>query len=543
MDLRDLLPIDDLSRLCEEFTTLTGAVIAVLDLDGTILIATGWQDICTLFHRRHPVTSQRCRESDTVLAAKLREGEAYTVYRCQNGLVDVAVPIMVMGEHVGNLFTGQFFLEPPDLDAFAAQARTFGFPTNSYLEAMARVPVFSEGQVRAMMGFFTHLTHLIGDMGMARVQQDIANRELQESRVLLKAIIDTVPIRIFWKDRTSRYLGANPAFAADAGLSSPEELIGRDDYDMSWADRAEAYRADDQAVMQSGQPKLFFDEQISTARNGTIWARTSKVPLRNEAGKIIGILSIYEDITQHKAAEQLLKEKNEELLQSNGDLEQFAYISSHDLQTPLRNIVHFSQLLDRRYRGRIDKDADEFIEFIVDSGLQMSRLISDLLEYSRIPRHRRSMKPVSVALAVEHAVRNLAADIAQTEATVTIAPALPKVIAESSLLASLFQNLIGNAIKYRDPDRPLSVSVGAAPTDPGFVRLAVSDTGIGIDPAYHEKVFEIFQRLAPSSNREGTGIGLALCRRIVHQCGGEIGLDSSLGRGTTVWFTLRVQPD
>jgi len=543
MDLRDLLPIDDLSRLCEEFTTLTGAVIAVLDLDGTILIATGWQDICTRFHRRHPVTSQRCRESDTVLAAKLREGEAYNLYRCQNGLVDVAVPIMVMGQHVGNLFTGQFFLEHPDIDAFTAQAQTFGFPTDDYLEAMARVPVFSEGQVRAMMGFLTHLTHLIGDMGMARVQQDIANRELQQSRVLLKTIIDTVPIRVFWKDRMSRYLGANPAFAADAGLSSPEDLIGRDDYDMSWADRAEAYRADDQAVMQSGQPKLFFDEQISTARNGTIWARTSKVPLRNAVGKVIGILSIYEDITQHKAAEQLLKEKNEELLQSNGDLEQFAYISSHDLQTPLRNIVHFAQLLDRRYRGQIDKDADEFIQFIVDSGLQMSRLISDLLEYSRIPRHRRSMKPVSVALAVEHAVRNLAADLALAEATVTLAPALPEVIAESSLLVSLFQNLIGNAIKYRDPDRPLTVSVEATPGDPGFVRLAVSDTGIGIDPAYHEKVFEIFQRLAPSSNREGTGIGLALCRRIVHQCGGAIGLDSSLGSGTTIWFTLRVQPD
>jgi len=538
--LRDLLPLDDLRRLCEDFTALTGAVTAVLDLEGNILIATGWQDICTRFHRVNSETAIRCRESDTILAARLQSGESYTVYKCGNGLVDVAVPIVVMGEHIGNFFTGQFFFEAPDIASFQDQARAFGFPNDAYLDALSRVPIFSEAQVRAMMGFFTNLTNLICQMGLAKARQEIANRDLRESRHLLQTIIDSVPIRVFWKDTDSRYLGCNPQFAQDAGFATPEEIIGRDDFQLVWADRAELYREADHAVMESGIPKLFFDEQIQTRDGGVIWCRTSKIPLRDETGETIGVLGIFEDITQAKLAEQMLMEKNTELLRSNSDLEQFAYVSSHDLQTPLRNVIHFSQLLKRRYDGRLDSDADEFIHFIIDSGTQMSRLISDILEYSRVTSQPRSLEPIPAGEAVAKALQNLGAEIAAAGADVRVA-ALPDVIAEFSLLVSLFQNLIGNAVKYRDPARPLVVSVGAEAAEAGHVRISVADTGIGIDPAYHEKIFEIFQRLAPASALDGTGIGLAMCRRIVHRLGGTIGLDSVVGVGTTFHVTLRTE--
>ncbi|SEH34972.1 sensor histidine kinase [Magnetospirillum fulvum] len=541
MNLRDLLPLDDLRRLCEDFTALTGAVTAVLDLEGNILIATGWQDICTRFHRVNSETAIRCRESDTILAARLHSGESYTVYKCGNGLVDVAVPIVVMGEHIGNFFTGQFFFEAPDIGYFQDQARAFGFPSDAYLDALSRVPIFSEAQVRAMMGFFTNLTHLICQMGLTKARQEITNRDLRESRHLLQTIIDSVPIRVFWKDTDLRYLGCNPQFAQDAGFAMPEEIIGRDDFQLVWADRAELYREDDRVVMESGIPKLFFDEQIRTRDGGVIWCRTSKIPLRDETGETIGVLGIFEDITQHKLAEQMLMEKNTELQRSNSDLEQFAYVSSHDLQTPLRNVIHFSQLLKRRYDGRLDADADEFIRFIIDSGTQMSRLISDILEYSRVASQPRVLGPIPAGEAVAKALQNLGTEIAAAGADVRVA-ALPDVIAEFSLLVSLFQNLIGNAVKYRDPARPLVVSVGAEAAEPGHVRISVADTGIGIDPAYHEKIFEIFQRLVPASALDGTGIGLALCRRIVHRLGGTIGLDSVVGVGTTFNVTLRTEP-
>jgi ligand-binding sensor protein len=144
MNFSELVDIDELKEICESFTQLTGAATAILDLEGNILVATGWHDICTCFHRINPETALRCRESDTVLAGMLKAGEEYNVYKCKNGLVDVAVPILIAGEHVANFFTGQFFFEAPDRNYFIRQAEKFGFDQKPYLEALDRVPVFSE---------------------------------------------------------------------------------------------------------------------------------------------------------------------------------------------------------------------------------------------------------------------------------------------------------------------------------------------------------------------------------------------------------------
>ena len=165
MKFKDLVDIGVLRELCESFTTLTGAVTAILDLEGNILVATGWQRICTEFHRVNPQTASRCRQSDTILAGRLRDGETYNVYRCQNGLVDVAVPIHVGGEHVANFFTGQFFFEPPDTSCFRRQSEEFGFDESAYLAALAEAPIFTERQVRSMMDFLSRLAQMIGEMG------------------------------------------------------------------------------------------------------------------------------------------------------------------------------------------------------------------------------------------------------------------------------------------------------------------------------------------------------------------------------------------
>ena len=191
MKFADLVDIEELRGLCESFTALTGAVTAILDLEGTILVATGWHRICTQFHRINPQTASRCRQSDTILAGRLRGGETYNVYRCQNGLVDVAVPIHVSGQHVANFFTGQFFFEPPDTDYFRRQAQAFGFDERVYLEALAETPVFSERQVRSMMAFLTRLAQMIGEMGLAGLRLQEANRELQQHRERLEELVQT----------------------------------------------------------------------------------------------------------------------------------------------------------------------------------------------------------------------------------------------------------------------------------------------------------------------------------------------------------------
>ncbi|WP_254430935.1 sensor histidine kinase [Magnetospirillum sp. LM-5] len=233
-----------------------------------------------------------------------------------------------------------------------------------------------------------------------------------------------------------------------------------------------------------------------------------------------------------------LQERTHQLAQSNTDLEQFAYVASHDLQTPLRNIVGYTQLLERRYKGQMDKDADDFITFIVDNSKQMSRLINDLLEYSRVTSQAKPLLPVSARAAVDMALMHLRTDIEKTAATINVGE-LPRVIADQTRLVSLFQNLIGNAIKYRSPDRPVKIEVTAAPISPTQWRFSVADNGIGIPAQYHDKIFEIFQRLDPTAKAEGTGIGLTLCRRIVTRFGGSIWVESQPDEGSTFHFTLR----
>ncbi|ARJ67251.1 two-component sensor histidine kinase [Magnetospirillum sp. ME-1] len=233
-----------------------------------------------------------------------------------------------------------------------------------------------------------------------------------------------------------------------------------------------------------------------------------------------------------------LEDKNKALERSNADLEQFAYVASHDLQTPLRNIVSYTQLMERRYKGRLDADADDFIAFIVANTKKMNQLILDLLDYSRASRQTVVLERCSAAEAMAQALDNLRQDMDMADVEVRVG-SLPEVITLQSHLVSLFQNLVGNGIKYRSTERAPRISVAAEPMADGFWHFAVADNGIGIESQYHDKVFELFQRLDPTAVTEGTGIGLTLCRRIVERSGGKIWLDSEPGRGTTIHFTLQ----
>jgi signal transduction histidine kinase len=233
-----------------------------------------------------------------------------------------------------------------------------------------------------------------------------------------------------------------------------------------------------------------------------------------------------------------LEEQAEELARSNRDLEQFAYVASHDLQEPLRKVASFCQLLERRYAGQLDERADQYIAFAVDGAKRMQQLINDLLAFSRVGRAGPDQfRTVPLRAALDRAVLNLDAAIEQSGAVIEADP-LPEVRGEAGLLAQLFQNLLGNAVKFRGDDAPL---VRVTVTDRGDTwELAVLDNGIGVEPQYAERVFVIFQRLHPKSAYEGTGIGLAMCKRIVEHHGGRIWLEPGPDGGTAVRFTLPV---
>jgi light-regulated signal transduction histidine kinase (bacteriophytochrome) len=268
---------------------------------------------------------------------------------------------------------------------------------------------------------------------------------------------------------------------------------------------------------------------------GGIWLFFTAAPVRDSREQIVGAVEILQDITEQKRAEEALKGFADNLRRSNEDLERFAYSASHDLQEPLRTMVIFTQLLERRYREQMGADADEYISFIVDAGKRMQDLIDDLLEYSRVTTRGVELKETDAETVLNGVLANLHSSIVENGATVTHDP-LPQVMADSSQLQQVFLNLISNAIKFRREEPP-EIRISAHRLD-RMVRFSVRDNGIGIDPQYFDRIFVIFQRLHSREKYPGTGIGLALAKRIVERHGGTIWVESEPGKGSTFHFTM-----
>ncbi|WP_205697354.1 ATP-binding protein [Conexibacter sp. SYSU D00693] len=247
-------------------------------------------------------------------------------------------------------------------------------------------------------------------------------------------------------------------------------------------------------------------------------------------------------------ARAMLEAQATDLQRSNAELEQFAYVASHDLQEPLRKVASFCQMLERRYGDQLDERGRQYIDFAVDGAKRMQQLINDLLAFSRVGRVTRPHEEVSLAAVAERALSSLETVVEETGATIELADDLPTVHGDATLLALVLQNLIGNAIKFRRPDVAPVVRVTCEGRDDGHFELAVADNGIGIEEQYADRIFVIFQRLHAREAYEGTGIGLAMCRKVVEYHGGELWLDTTRdpadGPGSTFRFTLPVEtPD
>jgi light-regulated signal transduction histidine kinase (bacteriophytochrome) len=246
-------------------------------------------------------------------------------------------------------------------------------------------------------------------------------------------------------------------------------------------------------------------------------------------------IAVFDDVTERKEAETALRVAHEELKRSNAELEQFAYVASHDLQEPLRMVSSYTQLLVRRYGDRLDGDAREFTAYIVDGAARMKQLIEDLLAYSRVGTKGKEFKPVPVESALRRAIVNLRAAIEESGAAVTY-DAMPVVQGDDTQITQLFQNLIGNALKFRSASVP-RIHVSSSQKEKEW-EIVVSDNGIGIEAAYFERIFMVFQRLHNKGEYPGTGIGLAICKKVVERHGGRIWVESAPGTGSAFHFTL-----
>lgn len=386
-------------------------------------------------------------------------------------------------------------------------------------------------------------------------ERKAAEQVLRQSESKYRTLVESIPQKIFYKDRDSTFIACNGNFARDLGLST-EEVAGRTDFDFFPRELAEKYRADDLRIMASGATEELDEGYLQDGRERIV--HTIKTPVYDN-NEVTGVMGVFWDVTERRQAEEKLKQTLADLERSNKELEQFAYVASHDLQEPLRMVTSYMQLIERRYRGKLDADADEFIAFAVDGANRMKMLINDLLTYSRVGTRGKELVPTDSGAVLRRVLDDLQLAIGESGATVTFDP-LPMVLADAIQLAQLFQNLIGNALKFHNKNVAPVIHISTHPALPlpslgqhrggqgervceearrGLTTFVVRDNGIGFDAQFSDRIFIIFQRLHTKEEYEGTGIGLAICKKIVERHGGRIWVESYPGQGSTFHFTLQ----
>jgi len=377
-------------------------------------------------------------------------------------------------------------------------------------------------------------------------QHKKTDTELTSSKRMLQTVLDTIPVRVFWKDINSVYLGCNKLFARDAGLYSPENIIGKTDFDMGWSEQAQLYRNDDKTVMNSRQPKLNYEEPQTTPDGNKIWLETSKIPLTDNEDRVIGMLGTYSNITERKQNQEELedykkhledkvKERTAALAASNKELESYSYSIAHDLRAPLRSLVGFSQIVAEDAQHKLNKEELDALERIITAGKRMAELIDDILDLSRITRRELNVTPVDISKITQEIIDNLDIETQKRSINWHVQKNMQD-CADESLVRILFQNLIDNACKFTQHTKNPTIDISAS-INGGSSIYHVRDNGIGFDMKFAGKIFMPFRRLH-NDEYDGTGIGLATVERIVQRHGGKIWAEGNPQQGATFHFTF-----
>jgi len=361
-----------------------------------------------------------------------------------------------------------------------------------------------------------------------------AEERLRESEELFRKTFELAASGVAHVSLEGKFMRVNRSLTEIVGYSEAE-LIGRSVKDISHPEDRDVTDAQRTLVHAGKRESVRFEKRYLRKDGHVVWVSLGVALVRDAAGVPHYEVAIFDDITERKQAEAALRAAHEELKRSNSELEQFAYVASHDLQEPLRMVSSYTQLLGRRYSQSFDADAKEFMSYIVDGAARMKQLIEDLLAYSRVGTKGKEFKPVELEKALRRALANLKAAIDDSGATITHDP-LPTLPADEMQLAQVFQNLIGNALKFRSQQAP-RIHVGVE--DRGEIyEVSVRDNGIGIEPQYFERIFMVFQRLHNKGEYPGTGIGLAIVKKVIERHGGHIRVQSKPGEGSEFVFTL-----
>lgn len=383
--------------------------------------------------------------------------------------------------------------------------------------------------------------------GIIGISNDITDRKnveesLRVSHQLIEGIINSIPVRVFWKDKNLVYLGCNKLFALDAGLTDPKEIIGKDDFRMGWKNQAELYRDDDRKVIVSGEPKLHIEEPQTTPEGTDISLLTSKIPLRNSVGEIIGVLGTYIDITERKQAEEEIKKSHEQLFKLNAEKDKFFSIIAHDLRSPFIGFLNLTELMaDTTQNISLDEFA-QYSKMLNQAAQNIFMLLNNLLEWAQIQKGSIKFTPKISDLSgmVSQSIDTMYQSALQKRIAIVNEINIPqKVYADEKSINTVLRNLLSNAIKFTRVDGKIIVK--SRRFNDSTLQVSIEDTGVGISEDEVKKLFRIEEKVS-SLGTEGepsTGLGLFLCKEFVEMHGGKIWVESKKNKGSTFSFTLK----
>jgi PAS domain S-box-containing protein len=489
-----------------------------------VLLSTGWQDICTRFHRVHPEAAHNCAASDLALTQSVRPGE-HVAYHCRNGLWDVVTPLMIGGKHVGNIFTGQFFYEEDTIDeaAFAAQAARFGFDQESYLAALRRVPRVSREWVAALMVFLTKFAELISKssfrnlkLARALVQQRRIEDDLRGSEERFRQLVETSSDLIWETDAAGRYIYVSPKIKDLLGFA-PEELIGRLPLDFMPPEEAQRLNAILREFTMERRPFSHL-ENINLHKNGSlVHLETSGAPELGDHREFLGYRGVDRNVTERRRLEAQFRQAQK--LEGIGQL---AGGIAHDFNNILAGIMMYLDLL--QMKSELPGEAKQALRDLGGEVRRAASLTRQLLMFSR--RSVLAVKPLDLNDVVANLLKMLSRLIGEhIELRFHGKPALPSVGADAGMLEQVLMNLVVNA---RDAmPKGGHITISTSPVVQGeaevalnpvrcagdFVCLSVSDTGCGMDEATLKRIFEPF--FTTKEAGKGTGLGLATVHGII----------------------------
>ncbi|WP_022664004.1 PocR ligand-binding domain-containing protein [Desulfospira joergensenii] len=549
MKILDFIDFKRVNTLLEGFNQTTGFVTAILDLEGNVLSKSGWRQICTDFHRMNPETAKRCTVSDTVLANKMSQGEKYHFYKCLNGLVDVAVPIIIEGDHVANLFSGQFFFEKPDLSFFEKQAETYGFDKRAYIKALEKVPVISQERVKTAMNFLLNMTEMISEMTFQKLEQIELNEQRRKNEEALRFSeedlkesqriahvgswrLDVQSNQVIWSDELYKMYGFDPSlppppFTEHRKLFTPE----------SW-DRLSAALNN---TINTGAPYELELETVRTDKShGWMWVHGESV--HDASGAIVGLKGVTQDITLRKETEAEQEKLKAQLLQAQ-KMESVGRLAggvAHDFNNMLTIILGNTEIIMEDMRST-DFHLEN-LEEIYKAAERSAKLTKQLLAFAR--KQIINPKVLNLNQVISEMLKMLGRLIGE-DIDLNWLPDdnLKPIRIDPSQVDQILANLCVNA---RDAIK--SVGKVTIETDnisfdeeycrdhidfvPGdYVMIAVTDNGVGMDKATLANIFEPF--FTTKNADKGSGLGLATVFGIVKQNDGFINVYSEPGQGTT----------